>query len=799
MVIIRKKDGTPNIKFFESPETVSHFDAIRSWLQRNYKKLYSPKQRYLQEWIRPIIKRDSAILLHWWFTPDSYDTWMTGVEVEQEPASPVDEAQKLPYEVNARWILDTDEYNEWMNEEDYKVHDTWSDREGRKDCGQSSQAIINVTEAERKRKLSKSRRKRSPSPTERKPKRKSSRGCAVRRREAPKEEEEEEDLTKDMEEPAPEPKMSEVIIPKHLAKPLFGKETEWQPVKGGALAELDDESSAMAASDAAAGGGGGGGDTKVPGLAVNDCVVSMTRLLQVDGKVEADETKGEDEGGGGGVKEEDEGKDSEGEDNLTEQTNHVVVPSYTSWFDYNGIHSIEKRALPEFFNMKNVSKTPEVYMAYRNFMIDTYRLNPLEYLTSTACRRNLPGDVCSITRVHAFLEQWGLINYQVDAECRPAPMGPPPTSHFMVLSDVQNTLQPTAPKPSSQSASAQMMSFREKEEPREEATPTSYGLKTDQYCKQIAAMKSRAGMVPMSREWTDQETLMLLLHTPLHSQPIPFSRSGNPVMSTVAFLASVVDPRIASSAAKAAMDAFCKLRDEVSPGVLEAHLRRVRDHAERTGIVDPRRGLDKTSIAGTEAEPPEGATGTPRAILVTGVPGMDSEDSLPPSSTPPASLGSSPAGVEVGADFTTVVDIKQEPADRADSTDSDAPSTPHKDAEAPPTSSGVETEAPSTPTTDSEAPPGTPTKEVVARRTSVKDRKINEGEVQAAAAAALSVAATKAKHLASVEERNIKTLVAQLVETQMKKLEIKLRHFYELENVMEQEQETRDRGRKRVG
>lgn len=32
-------------------------------------------------------------------------------------------------------------------------------------------------------------------------------------------------------------------------------------------------------------------------------------------------------------------------------------------------------------------------------MIDTYRLNPQEYLTSTACRRNLAGDVCAIMRL----------------------------------------------------------------------------------------------------------------------------------------------------------------------------------------------------------------------------------------------------------------------------------------------------------------------------------------------------------------------------------------------------------------
>ena len=40
---------------------------------------------------------------------------------------------------------------------------------------------------------------------------------------------------------------------------------------------------------------------------------------------------------------------------------------------------------------------------------------------------------------------------------------------------------------------------------------------------------------------------------PLAYQPVPFSKSGNPVMSTVAFLASVVDPRVAAAASKAAL------------------------------------------------------------------------------------------------------------------------------------------------------------------------------------------------------------------------------------------------------
>lgn len=147
------------------------------------------------------------------------------------------------------------------------------------------------------------------------------------------------------------------------------------------------------------------------------------------------------------------------------------------------------------------------YLAYRNFMLDTYRLNPTEYLTSTACRRNLAGDVCAIMRycstanhhhgfilslslyvhnffsqiramvnminitdsffficfvqeldivawmlcvlcvyrVHAFLEQWGLINYQVDVDNRATAMGPPPTSHFHIMADTPSGLQPVNP------------------------------------------------------------------------------------------------------------------------------------------------------------------------------------------------------------------------------------------------------------------------------------------------------------------------------------------------------------------
>jgi hypothetical protein len=49
------------------------------------------------------------------------------------------------------------------------------------------------------------------------------------------------------------------------------------------------------------------------------------------------------------------------------------------------------------------------------------------------------------TRIHAFLEQWGMVNYQVDADSRPTPMGPPSTSHFHILADTPAGVQPLQP------------------------------------------------------------------------------------------------------------------------------------------------------------------------------------------------------------------------------------------------------------------------------------------------------------------------------------------------------------------
>lgn len=55
-------------------------------------------------------------------------------------------------------------------------------------------------------------------------------------------------------------------------------------------------------------------------------------------------------------------------------TTPVILPSHAAeWFSLDSIHDIEKDSIPEFFNGRFPSKTPQIYKEYRNFMVLLYR------------------------------------------------------------------------------------------------------------------------------------------------------------------------------------------------------------------------------------------------------------------------------------------------------------------------------------------------------------------------------------------------------------------------------------------
>ena len=79
--------------------------------------------------------------------------------------------------------------------------------------------------------------------------------------------------------------------------------------------------------------------------------------------------------------------------------------------DRNVIQDVEKEHNTEFF-MGRALKTPERYMKIRNYILDMWEKTKPNFLFKTAVRSGLRncGDVNSIGRVHAFLEDIGAIN-----------------------------------------------------------------------------------------------------------------------------------------------------------------------------------------------------------------------------------------------------------------------------------------------------------------------------------------------------------------------------------------------------
>ncbi|NXL88252.1 SMRC2 protein, partial [Alectura lathami] len=641
-----------------------------------------------EEWVRPVMKRDKQVLLHWGYYPDSYDTWIPASEIEAS----VEDAPtpEKPRKVHAKWILDTDTFNEWMNEEDYEVSDEKSPVARRKKISAKTLTDeVNSPDSDRRDKKGGNykKRKRSPSPTPEAKKKNAKKGPSTPYNKSKRghREEEQEDLTKDMDEPSPVPNVEEVTLPKTVNTK---KDSESAPVKGGTMTDLDEQED------------------------------------------ESMETAGKDEEENGTGSKGEQAKNPDlHEDNVTEQTHHIIIPSYAAWFDYNSVHAIERRALPEFFNGKNKSKTPEIYLAYRNFMIDTYRLNPQEYLTSTACRRNLAGDVCAIMRAtREWTEQETLLLLEVSWGSRATGGGTGP------------------PIPA---------------EPPAVPTPQALEMYKDDWNKVSEHVGSRTQdecilhflRLPIEDPYLEDSEASL---GPLAYQPIPFSQSGNPVMSTVAFLASVVDPRVASAAAKSALEEFSKMKEEVPTALVEAHVRKVEEAAKVTGKADPAFGLESSGIAGTASDEPERIGLLPPQEPRDGAAEEEVKEKLGDVAKKEEEKGKEPEGEK-----------------ELEKGDSDSAGDLEKEKEV----KEAQDEAP-------KEPP-----EPEAERKAKVERDIGEGNLSTAAAAALAAAAVKAKHLAAVEERKIKSLVALLVETQMKKLEIKLRHFEELETIMDRERE----------
>uniref|UniRef100_H0XHQ1 Uncharacterized protein n=1 Tax=Otolemur garnettii TaxID=30611 RepID=H0XHQ1_OTOGA len=385
-------------------------------------------------------------------------------------------------------------------------------------------------------------------------------------------------------------------------------------------------------------------------------------------------------------------------------------------------------------------------------------------------------------------------------------MGSLPTPHFNILADTLSGLVPLHLWSPQVPTAQQMLNFPEKN--KEKSTNLqNFGLHTDIYSKNTLAKSKSASA---GREWTEQGTILLLqalemykgdwnkvsehvgsrtqdecmLHFlnlpiedpylensdaslgPLAYQPVPFSQSGNPDISTVAFLASVVGPHVVFAAAKVALEEFSRVWEEVPLELVEDHVKKVLEAASAFGIPP---GLESSCIAGTGPNVPEKLEGAEEEKMET-----DPD-------------GHQPEKAESKVENERKESGKQDGENEKKKKNSDK----ERDGEVSEDTKSEEKETEE----NKELADTCKEREDIGKKK--VEHEISEGNVATATVAALASAPTKAKHL-SGEERTIKSLVALLVETQMKKLEIKLPHFEELEIIMNRKKEALEQQRQQL-
>ncbi|KNC53068.1 swi/snf complex subunit smarcc1 [Thecamonas trahens ATCC 50062] len=364
-----------------------------------------------EEFFRVIEAKDGNVLLHWWYYPDSYDQWVPETSLHVKPDPP--EEPKVPRVVYARWLTDTERFNEWMNDEDYEPQeDEATEKAGAPAASVAPRAAEPAQVAPHETSAASRKRRRSgssPPPADSRAS-KRSKSRAVHR---------EVDPVAASSVPAAVGSDAKTLMRTEM---LLAKKSKGKGETG----------SSSGTGPAPMEGVTPGGANDLSTAAFSEGIAPPAHL--VPAFLDATTMKAVEAGRGLGAA---------FQAKFAGAARTVVVPSHASWFSLDGeCHPIEVGALSEFFNGTNPSKTPEIYKLYRNFMVNTWRQDPSRYLSLTACRRSLTGDAGAMLRVHSFLESWGLINYQVNPETRPLVFSHTHTPHAALIGDAPGGVFP---------------------------------------------------------------------------------------------------------------------------------------------------------------------------------------------------------------------------------------------------------------------------------------------------------------------------------------------------------------------
>ncbi|KAF1802866.1 hypothetical protein V8B55DRAFT_1594929 [Mucor lusitanicus] len=353
-----------------------------------------------EDWFRTLEKDGNMVLVHWWYYPDSFDSWLPQTQQFTDPEEPPE--HNGSWKISVRWLQDTERFNEFMNEEDYEDLDEEEDEEEEYEEEEEEEEEEHEEEGE----------------------------LEADGVEAEEDEEDQEPVT-----PAKR-KQSDIESDDTATATVSIKE---QPkLKSVAKQSSSPSSVAMATDNAVF---QEPVPPSVPVLHVGYQPVVRVRDIEAEKpQIGSRQRKNEFEPYLNGdltnisqytsvnveypmrpnkMRKLNEEKSDDKVLNIS--TLIKATPcDYTEldlpeWFDQSFISEHELLALPE---IGSAELTEDQYKQYRNLMIDTYRANPDFYLTVSACKSKLDADLVTLVRIHNFLELNNIINARPDPRRR---------------------------------------------------------------------------------------------------------------------------------------------------------------------------------------------------------------------------------------------------------------------------------------------------------------------------------------------------------------------------------------------
>ncbi|KAI8340710.1 hypothetical protein BC941DRAFT_500290 [Chlamydoabsidia padenii] len=384
--------------------------------------LHGPLHEYEdmeEDWFRTLEKQGDKVLVHWWYYPDSYDSWLTQTEQFADPEDAPEHT--TPWNLTCRWLQDTIKFNELMNEEDYEDVDSeymdfgggiGGDIEGEEvaeeddedeDEGNNNNNNNNDDEDEddedeedeedddmdtsvkpghsksynhhpttTNKALSTTTSVRLPT------KRKASEASTDLQHtqnydfdDGSMNDREDDDSSHSMQLPLLDPFAQPLVRIRdvEVERPLLGsrqRKNEFEPYMNGDISNISQYTHGNIQLG-----------ESISGTTGNDDENDLSSLCHA----------------------------------LPQDYSSIFVPD---WFDMNKVDDIEKLALPEFFD-----DHIEEYIKYRNFMVKQYQSNPSTYVTVSSCKAAFPeADLVPLVRLHGFLELYNVINGQTDPRRR---------------------------------------------------------------------------------------------------------------------------------------------------------------------------------------------------------------------------------------------------------------------------------------------------------------------------------------------------------------------------------------------